>query len=67
MLYFVLKNRFGCLFSKLRYPPSIVGNIVVACCILQNMAILDDEPDPQADAQPLVIAGRGVGRGALGV
>jgi hypothetical protein len=49
----ILKSRFGILASKLRYQPYTVGNIVVACCILHNVAILHNEhfdyvPDPQA-------------------
>jgi hypothetical protein len=63
----ILKNRFGCLFTKLRYQPEMVGNIVVACCILHNLAILHNEPntyepDPQAD-DPMdnIIADAGAG------
>jgi nuclease HARBI1 len=35
----VLKRRFGCLSTKLKYAPQKVGEIVVVCCILHNYAI----------------------------
>jgi hypothetical protein len=40
----ILKSRFGCLASKLRYEPQMAGNIVVACCVLHNLAVLHNEP-----------------------
>jgi hypothetical protein len=40
----ILKNRFSCLANKLHYKPEFVGNIVVACCVLHNIAVLNKEP-----------------------
>jgi hypothetical protein len=37
----VLKKRFPCLSRKLQFSPAKVGDIVVACCILHNLAIDD--------------------------
>lgn len=50
----ILKNRFGCLSHRLRYDPRTVGKIVVACVILHNLAILQNDvvpfaPDPNID------------------
>jgi hypothetical protein len=62
----ILKNRFGCLSTKLRYQPEVVGNIVVACCILHNLAVLNREPntyepDPQGEEPAVNIIADGAG------
>jgi hypothetical protein len=62
----ILKRRFGCLANKLRYDPQMACNIIVACCVLHNLAILHNEPltfepDPQAFEPIEYIANNGPG------
>jgi hypothetical protein len=47
----IWKKRFSCLSMDLQYQPEKVGNIIVACAVLHNMSIdnqeeEDYEPDP---------------------
>ena len=43
----VLKRRFHVLHSEVRMAPDRVCTIVVACCILHNIAVILGEPDPE--------------------
>lgn len=43
----VLKRRFHVLHSEVRVAPDRVCTIVVACCILHNIAVILAEPDPE--------------------
>lgn len=44
----VLKNRFRCLlrYRTLHYHPTTAGRIVNACCILHNMCLDNNIPEP---------------------
>lgn len=44
----VLKNRFRCLikYRTLHYHPTVAGKIVNACCILHNLCINNNVPEP---------------------
>ena len=42
----VLKRRFHVLHSEVRMAPDRVCTIVVACCVLHNIAIFLGEPEP---------------------
>lgn len=43
----VLKRRFHVLHSEVRMAPFRVCSLIVACCVLHNLAISLREPDPE--------------------
>lgn len=45
----VLKNRFRCLLKHrvLHYSPTVAGQIINSCCILHNMCIANNVPEPE--------------------
>ena len=49
----ILKRRFHILHSEVRMTPERVCTITIACCILHNMAIDNNEPIPEyEDEEP---------------
>ncbi|XP_028411145.1 putative nuclease HARBI1 [Dendronephthya gigantea] len=50
----VLKRRFHVLHGEVRMCPKRVCAIVVACCILHNIAIEHGEPLDEEEEEPLV-------------
>ena len=48
----VLKRRFHVLHSEIRMSPYRVCTIIVACCILHNIAIENNEPLPEIEDGP---------------
>jgi hypothetical protein len=55
----ILKNRFRCLVNTMQYQPETIGQMIVACVILHNLAItfneeLDYIPDPHPVANVIM-------------
>ncbi len=49
----ILKRRFHILHSEVRMTPERVCTITIACCILHNIAIDNNEPPPEyEDEEP---------------
>ena len=62
----ILKNRFGILSHKQAYNTKSVGNIIVACVILHNMAIAHNDnmpfvPDPNLEDDEGLVASDATG------
>ncbi|CAL1268725.1 unnamed protein product [Larinioides sclopetarius] len=53
--YGILKRRFPCLSIGLNCNLERVPAIIVACCVLHNLAIRLDDPEPPADPQVEVL------------
>ncbi|XP_030745911.1 putative nuclease HARBI1 [Sitophilus oryzae] len=49
----VLKNRFRCLLKHrvLHYSPTVAGQIINSCCVLHNMCIANNVPEPPAEQE----------------
>ena len=50
----ILKRRFHMLYGEVRMAPERVCTITVACCILHNIAIENNEPLPDIEEHPNV-------------
>lgn len=49
----ILKRRFPCLASKLRFSPKRSSTVVVACAVLQNLSIALNDNDPDENEEEI--------------